>query len=106
MTESDLAPFVRNGRLISLPAKQTRREAVLRHLAERSFAPERTYPESEVNERLRQWCDGGQVDHVAIRRYLIDLQILSRANGVYWRCVAATPEPSPGERILRATGLE
>lgn len=105
MTEPDFTPFVRDGRLISLPAKQARREAVLRYLAEGSFAPEHTYPESTVNEKLRAWCDGGQVDHVAIRRYLIDLQILSRANGVYWRCVADAPEPSRGERLIRGSGL-
>ncbi|MFB9433110.1 DUF2087 domain-containing protein [Streptoalloteichus tenebrarius] len=38
-----------------------------------------------MNDRLRTWCDGGEVDHVTIRRHLVDAGILVRKDGRYWR---------------------
>ncbi|WP_367324983.1 DUF2087 domain-containing protein [Streptomyces sp. HUAS ZL42] len=58
---------------------------VLRHLAERSFEAGREYSEQEVNDRLRVWCEGGGIDHVTLRRYLVDLHHLDRQDGVYRR---------------------
>ncbi|GAB7052859.1 DUF2087 domain-containing protein [Catenuloplanes indicus] len=82
--------FVRDGRLTAMPGKLTRRRAVLDHLARVSFEPGRRYRETEVNDVLRAWCDGVPgVDHVAIRRYLIDLDILAREDGLYWRAYEA-----------------
>ncbi|GAB7042772.1 MULTISPECIES: DUF2087 domain-containing protein [Catenuloplanes] len=82
--------FVRDGRLTAMPGKLTRRRAVLDHLTRASFEPGRRYPETEVNDILRAWCDGVPgVDHVAIRRYLIDLDILAREDGLYWRAYEA-----------------
>ncbi|MEV0328770.1 DUF2087 domain-containing protein [Micromonospora echinospora] len=103
--EVGFRPFLRGDRLVSLPAQQSRRRDLLSHVAERSFIPGVDYPEVAVNERLRAWCDGGEVDHVTIRRYLVDLRILSRADGVY----RLGPEPAGGpdraERHVRAMGL-
>ncbi len=85
-----MRPFVRDGRLTAMPAKLNRRRAVLDHLAAASFAPGRRYREPEVNDILRAWCDGVPgVDHVAVRRYLIDLDILAREDGLYWRAYEA-----------------
>ncbi|MDR7273781.1 DUF2087 domain-containing protein [Catenuloplanes atrovinosus] len=82
--------FVRDGRLTAMPGKLSRRRAVLDHLARASFAPGRRYREPEINDILRAWCDGVPgVDHVAIRRYLIDLDILAREDGLYWRAYEA-----------------
>ncbi len=82
--ETLLRTFLRDGRLVRLPAQWRRKLVVLNHIASRAFQPGVRYSEREVNGILRGWCDGGAVDHVTVRRYLVDLQLLSRENGVYW----------------------
>ncbi|MFE1443442.1 DUF2087 domain-containing protein [Streptomyces sp. NPDC058739] len=84
-TDMVLRTFVRGGRLVRLPARWNRRELVLRHIAEQSFVPGIAYPERVVDEKLRAWCEDGEVDHVTLRRYLVDLRQLSRSEGVYRR---------------------
>jgi hypothetical protein len=81
--EPGLSPFIRDGKLTSVPAQWGRREIILQHIVEQSFEPGVEYDEPAVNERLRAWCEGGEVDHVAIRRYVIDMGIMSRAEGRY-----------------------
>jgi hypothetical protein len=76
--------FVRDGRLLSMPAQDTKRRQVLEHLVQ-SFEPGRRFPEREVDAVLRAWTDGGGVDHVAVRRYLVDHGLLAREGGDYWR---------------------
>lgn len=100
-----LHPFVRDGRLVSLPARQARRRAVLAHLAEACFETGTAYDERSVNDRLRAWCDGSEVDHVTVRRYLVDAGILVRADGVYARDPAALPAEGAAERYVNAMGL-
>jgi hypothetical protein len=76
--------FVTDGRLRRLPAKAAKREVVLRHLAA-AFEPGERYSEAQVNEILLGFTDGGETDHVAVRRYLVDSGLLSREAGEYWR---------------------
>ncbi|MDH6440270.1 hypothetical protein M2158_008811 [Streptomyces sp. SAI-144] len=83
-TEALLRTFVRDGRLARLPAQFRRREVLLRYFVERSFDPGVTYSEKDVNDKLREWCDGSEIDHVTIRRYLIDLCLLGRDDSRYW----------------------
>jgi len=75
-----LSAFVRNGRLVSIPAQYTKRRVVLEHLV-RVFEPGVRYPEREVNALLGVW----HADVAALRRYLIDEGLLAREAGVYWR---------------------
>jgi hypothetical protein len=75
-----LSAFVRNGRLVSIPAQQSKRRVVLEHLV-RAFEPGVRYPEREVNALLAVW----HPDVAALRRYLVDEGLLTRAAGVYWR---------------------
>jgi len=84
--EGLLRIFLRDGRLIRLPAKLTRRKEILRYLAMRDFRPHTWYAEREVNEVLKAWCEGAvATDYVSIRRYLIDYHILDREDaGRYW----------------------
>lgn len=103
--ETGFGPFLRGDRLVRVPAQQSRRRAVLRYVAERCFEPDVDYPEPAVNDRLRAWCDGGEVDHVTIRRYLVDLRIVSRADGVYRLGPEPAGPPGPAERQVRAMGL-
>jgi hypothetical protein len=78
-----LHPFVRGTRLVTVPASAARRRTVLLHVVTQAFEADKPYTEIEVNEALRVWCDGGELDHVTIRRYLIDMDLLTRADGVY-----------------------
>lgn len=78
--EKVLATFVRDGRLVQIPARQGKKLVILRWLVER-FEPGRSYPEPEVNERLRQV----NPDYAALRRYLVDAGLMQREGGVYWR---------------------
>ncbi|MET8407003.1 DUF2087 domain-containing protein [Streptomyces sp. NPDC005195] len=84
-TEAVLRTFVRGGRLVRLPAQWQRKLVVLRHIAEQTFEPGVEYPERTVNEKLRAWCEDAPVDHVTLRRHLVDLRHLTRQNGFYWR---------------------
>lgn len=77
--------FVRGGRLLGLPAQQSRRSIVLEHVAQ-SFEPGVDYPETAVNAMLAELAEGGAVDHVTLRRYLVDEQLLRREDGIYRRC--------------------
>ena len=72
------------GRLRRLPSKPAKREVLLAHLAER-FEPGERYTEAQVNEVLAEVAEGGETDHVALRRYLVDYRLLAREAGVYWR---------------------
>ena len=75
-----LSAFVRDGRLVSVPAQRTKRLVVLHHLV-RVFEPGVRYPEREVNALLAVW----HADVAALRRYLVDEGLLTREAGIYWR---------------------
>jgi hypothetical protein len=75
-----LSSFVRDGRLISIPAQRSKRRVVLEHLV-RVFDVGVRYPEPEVNALLAVW----HPDVAALRRYLVDEGMLTREAGVYWR---------------------
>lgn len=84
--------FVRDGRLVRLPARWARKKLVLRYIAEQTFEPGVEYPERTVDEKLRAWCEGSDdIDHVTLRRFLVDLGHLCRSEGVYRRPVEAAP---------------
>lgn len=85
--ETLLRTFLQDGgeAIRTLPRQFGRRRQVLRHLARRSFAPGTSYTESDVNGVLRGWCAGAEVDHVTVRRYLVDHGVLRREDGgAYW----------------------
>jgi hypothetical protein len=75
-----LDSFVKDGRLVTVPARRRKRQVVLNHVAQR-FQIGRRYSESEVNAILRPFHD----DVASLRRYLVDEVFLDRENGVYWR---------------------
>ncbi|MFE6621641.1 DUF2087 domain-containing protein [Streptomyces sp. NPDC057740] len=92
-----LRTFVRDGRLVRLPARWTRKKLVLRHIAEQTFEPGVEYPERTVNDKLRAWCeDSDDIDHVTLRRYLVDLHHLRRSDGIYRRPTESTPAEGAG----------
>lgn len=85
-----LGAFVRDGRIIGMPASSSKRRIVLDWLARR-FEPGRRYAEAELTAML----DGHAEDAVTLRRYLVDEAFLDRRAGVYWRS-GGTVDVSPG----------
>lgn len=83
--EAVVRAFVRDGRLVGMPAQAGRRRMLLEHVVQ-SFEPGRDYAEREVNSVLRAWTEGGDVDHVSLRRYLVDEGLLARGDNNYRRC--------------------
>lgn len=82
--EKDLAKFIKQERLVQLPVHP----AKLRHVLEWLVAKFQTgipYPEKAVNERLK----GHAIDHVTLRRLLIDHGLLVRQAGIYQRPAGA-----------------
>ena len=75
-----LAAFIRDGRLTTIPAQQSKRRVVLEHVV-RVFEVGVRYPEREVNALLAVWHD----DVAALRRHLVDEGLLTRESGLYWR---------------------
>ena len=72
--------FDEDGRLHTMPRKQSRKLAVLDVIASR-FVPGVHYLEVEVNRELI----GIYSDYVTLRRALIDFGLMDRADGRYWR---------------------
>jgi hypothetical protein len=84
---SQLRSYVRDGRITAMPAKRAPRLLLLDQVAQ-AFEPGRRYPETAVNEVLKDLYD----DHAALRRYLVDEQLLSRTpDGTYWRSGGTVP---------------
>ncbi|WP_353952893.1 DUF2087 domain-containing protein [Knoellia sp. S7-12] len=74
-----------DGRLSSIPTKLTKRLVILDHIAQ-SFEPGIRYTEAEVNDVMHQF----HPDHAALRRYLVENELLERDAGVYWRAGGTT----------------
>jgi hypothetical protein len=78
--EKVLRSYLRDGRLTAMPRAGRKRLIVLEHVVQ-LFEPGVRYAEVDVNLMLRQvWPDVA-----ALRRYLVDAGLLSRADGEYWR---------------------
>jgi hypothetical protein len=81
---ADQAQVLRNylvdGKLTHIPATRAKRLVVLDFLAGQ-FEPGRIYPEEQVNYLLGRF----HVDYAALRRYLVEEELLERRDGFYWR---------------------
>jgi hypothetical protein len=81
---ADQASVLRNylvaGKLSHIPATRSKRLVVLDFLAGQ-FEPGRVYPEEQVNYLLGRF----HVDYAALRRYLVEEELLERRDGSYWR---------------------
>jgi hypothetical protein len=76
-----LRTFIVDDRLVSIPAQEKKRLVVLGYLLDRCFPEGRPYPEKEVNQRLALF----HPDVAALRRYLVEAGLMTRAGGVYQR---------------------
>ena len=90
--EKVVRSFIKDDRLVSIPARDKKRQVVLRYLVDRCFPDDRAYPEKEVNQRLALV----HPDVAALRRYLVDGGFMTRSSGEYRRVVPlATPPLGP-----------
>jgi excisionase family DNA binding protein len=78
--ESVVRNFFEGGRLKEIPARRSKREIVLKTLAQR-FRKGRVYSETEVNEILGAF----HPDFCTLRRELVMGKHLEREGGRYWR---------------------
>jgi hypothetical protein len=79
--EKVVRAFLRNDRLVSIPAKPSKRDLLLPVILDRCFPEDREYQEKEVNMRLALL----HPDVAALRRYLVDGGWMTRDAGVYRR---------------------
>jgi hypothetical protein len=101
-TREALKRLLANGPLTGLPTRRSDLELLL-GLAISRFEARRTYREVEVNEVLRGWLKAFSapfgIDHVTLRRCLIDSQYLERnPSGSTYRVRSdriREPEPVP-----------
>jgi hypothetical protein len=94
--EKVIRAFVRDGRLVSIPAKPGKRDLLLPWLLDECFPEDREYEEKEVNQRLALV----HPDVSALRRYLVDARLMTRDKGIYRRAApmstdGTAPDPWP-----------
>lgn len=75
-----LGRFFSGTRLIEIPTSRGKRQLVLERLAQ-EFEPGLRYQEADVSLTLQLF----HPDYAALRRYLVEEGLLTRAEGVYWR---------------------
>ncbi|MGW4462734.1 DUF2087 domain-containing protein [Micromonospora sp. NBC_01796] len=79
--EKVLRTFLRDDRLVMIPAKAGKRRVLLEHIVT-AFEPGVRFPEREVDAVLRAFYE---TDWVSLRRYLIAEGLMAREDGWYWR---------------------
>jgi hypothetical protein len=90
--EKVIRAFVKDGRLVSIPAKPAKRDLLLPWLLDECFPEDRDYEEKEVDQRLALM----HPDVSALRRYLVDGRLMTRDQGIYRRSAPmATDVPRP-----------
>ena len=86
--EKVVRAFIRDSRLVSIPAKPSKRHLLLPVILDRCFPEDRDYEEKEVNMRLALL----HPDVAALRRYLVDERLMTRDAGVYRRSKPMEPD--------------
>ncbi|MDQ3126932.1 MAG: DUF2087 domain-containing protein [Chloroflexota bacterium] len=87
--EKVVRAFLRDDRLVSIPAKPSKRDLLLPVILDRCFPEDRDYEEKEVNMRLALL----HPDVASLRRYLVDGRLMVRDAGIYRRVRPLNDEP-------------
>lgn len=85
-----LRDFLDGPVLRQIPAVRRKRQVILRYLLQ-DFEPGRTYPEAEVNLRLK----AHHPDCATLRREFVAAGLMAREHGLYWRVDIGIPPTSP-----------
>lgn len=82
MTEEErvLRTWVKDGRIVDIPAQEKKKQIVLRWLVGQ-IDPDRRWTEREFSDWLAQFNE----DYAFLRRYLVDNGYMAREKGIYWR---------------------
>jgi hypothetical protein len=86
--------FIKGDRLVSVPARERKKQVVLRHIVRRVLPDDAAIDEPEMNRRLAAW----HPDVAALRRYLVESGLATRTGMTYRRArppsdaAAAEPE--------------
>jgi hypothetical protein len=83
-----LRAFVRGDRLVSIPARDRKKQVVLRFLVGKVFTDAEQLDERDLNMRLALW----HPDVAALRRYLVDAGLAERSGMTYRRSPTAPDE--------------
>jgi hypothetical protein len=108
--DATLRRLLANGPLTGMPTRRDDVELLLQ-LAAARFESGSTYREKDVNERLREWLatfsEPYGVDHVSLRRELVDARLLVRdASGSEYRLNPRrvrrdVPDAAPAEILAK-----
>ena len=86
-----LRAFIRGDRLVALPARERKKQVVLRFLVDRVLPDDAEIDEPEMNRRLGTW----HPDVAALRRYLVDAGYATRTGMTYRRARPSPPDDAP-----------
>ncbi len=87
-----LRAFIRDGRLVSIPAKDRKKLVVYRHLLDHVLPdPDELVAERDLNMRLALWHS----DVATIRRAFVDLGMAAREGMIYRRARPLQAEVPP-----------
>jgi len=105
-THQVLKRLLSNGRLTALPLRRADETLLLRMAAAR-FEAGRPYRETEVNEVLERWlgtfCEPHGIDHVTLRRRLVDVRLLVRDTaGAEYRLAPGMGRELAADETLKA----
>lgn len=81
-----LRSYLSDGRMTAMPRQGRKRQILLEHIVQ-VFEPGHRYAEVDVNLKLGQFWP----DVAALRRYLVDAELLDRSGGQYWRIGGEVP---------------
>ena len=82
-----LRAFVKDGRLVRIPARERKKRVILRWLLEEVLPDDGPVDERELNMRIAL----RNPDASALRRYLVDARLASRDGMTYRRAIPARP---------------
>ncbi|MCP3994537.1 MAG: DUF2087 domain-containing protein [bacterium] len=86
-----LRRFFSGTRLTEIPSNRTKRRLVLERLAQ-EFEPGFRYQEQDLNFTLQLF----HPDYASLRRHMIEEEIMTRSEGVYWRTGGRYPAGTEG----------
>ena len=100
-TYRSLKRMLSNGPLAGVPKRPSDQELLLA-LAAARFDPAKIYTEAEINEILKGWlgtfCDPAGIDHVTLRRMLVDSRRIERTRS------GSTYRVNPDQPAIRVEG--
>jgi hypothetical protein len=82
-----LRAFVKDGRLVRIPARERKKRVILRWLLEEVLPDEVAVEERELNMRIAL----RNSDPASLRRYLVDTGLASRSGMTYRRAIPVKP---------------